>query len=160
MLLSSTLDSLLLQWPGMVQGKFQRLAWRLISSSITWGIWLLRNKIVCDEGTISLFDCFSTILHRVTIWLYTLYSNFTYIGNDFLRSFDDIKLWCNKKSQVVFFCFLLQQIIFVFFLFFFFLSCKIIHICIFSTIQASGMVHETIAIKHFLYEMGPCDHCP
>jgi hypothetical protein len=28
---------------------------------------LLRNKIVFDEGTISLFDYFSTILHRVAI---------------------------------------------------------------------------------------------
>jgi hypothetical protein len=44
--LPSTLDSLLLQWSEMRQGKFQRLAWRLISSSTTWGIWLLRNNIV------------------------------------------------------------------------------------------------------------------
>ena len=61
--LSRTLDSLLLQWPEMVHGKFQKLAWRLISSSTIWGIWLLRNKIVFEEGTINLFDCFSTILH-------------------------------------------------------------------------------------------------
>ena len=147
----------------MVQGKFQRLAWRLISSSITRGIWLLRNKIVCEERTISLFDCFSIILYQVAIQLYTLYSNFTYTGNDLLRSFDDIKLWCNKKSQVVslFFC-CSKSVLFSFFppFFFFFLSYETIVICIFSMIQASGMVHETIAIKRFLYEMGPRDHCP
>jgi hypothetical protein len=67
MFLPSTLDSLLLQLSGMVQGKFQRLAWRVISSSTTWGIWLLRNKIVFEEGTISLFDCFSIILYHVAI---------------------------------------------------------------------------------------------
>jgi len=61
--LPRTLDSLLLQCPEMVHGKFQRLAWRLISSSTIWGIWLLRNKIIFEEGTINLFDCFSTILH-------------------------------------------------------------------------------------------------
>ena len=92
------LDSLFLQWPEMIQDKFQRSAWRLISNSTTWGIWLLRNKIIFEEGTISLFDCFSTILHQIAIWLHILDSNFTYTGNDLLRSSDDIKLWCNKKS--------------------------------------------------------------
>ena len=84
--------------PKMVHDKFQRSAWRLISSSTIWGIWLLRNKIVFEEGTINLFDCFSTIIHRVAIWLHTQDSNFTYTGNDLLRSSDGIKLWCNKKS--------------------------------------------------------------
>jgi hypothetical protein len=96
--LPRTLDSLLLQWPEMVHGKFQRSAWRLISSSTIWGIRLLRNKIVFEEGTINLFDCFFTILHRVAIWLHTQDSNFTYTENDLLRSSDGIKLWCNKKS--------------------------------------------------------------
>jgi hypothetical protein len=58
----------------------------------------LRNKIVFEEGTRSLFDCFFTILHRVAIWLHTLDSNFTYTRNDLLRSYNGIKLWCNKKS--------------------------------------------------------------
>jgi hypothetical protein len=44
--LPRTFDSLLLQWSEMVQGKFQKSAWRLISNSTTWGIWLLRNKII------------------------------------------------------------------------------------------------------------------
>jgi hypothetical protein len=96
--LPRTIDLLLLQWPEMVHGKFQRSAWRLISSSTIWGIWLLRNKIVFEEGTINLFDCFSTILHRVAIWLHSQDSNFNYTGNDLLRSSDGIKLWCNKKS--------------------------------------------------------------
>jgi hypothetical protein len=96
--LPRTLNSLFLQWPEMVQDKFQRSAWRLTSSSTTWGIWLSRNKIVFEEGTISLCYCFSTILHRVVIWLYILDSNFTYKWNDLLRSSDDIKLWYNKKS--------------------------------------------------------------
>jgi hypothetical protein len=51
-----------------------------------------------EEGTINLFDYFFTIFYRVTIWLYILDSNFTYTGNDILRYFDGIKLWCNKKS--------------------------------------------------------------
>ena len=75
--LPSTLDSLLLQWPELVQDKFQRLSWRLISSSTTWGIWLLSNKIVFEEGTISLFDCFSTIfiglLFACIFWIQTLF---------------------------------------------------------------------------------------
>jgi hypothetical protein len=50
-----------------MQGKFQRLAWRLISNNTTWGIWLLMNKIVFEEKTISLFDCFFFILYRVAI---------------------------------------------------------------------------------------------
>jgi hypothetical protein len=76
----------------MMQDKFQRSTWRLISSSITWGIWLLRNKIVFEEETTSLFDYFSIIFHWVVIWLHTLDSNFIYIENDLLRSSDDIKL--------------------------------------------------------------------
>ena len=103
--LPSTRDSLLLQWSGIMQAKFQRLAQRLISSSTIWGIWLLRNNIVFQEGTISLFDYFSTICHRVAIWLLVLDSSITYTGNDLLRSIDGIKLWCNKKSQLVIFGF-------------------------------------------------------
>lgn len=113
--LPRTIDLLLLQWPEMVHGKFQRSAWRLISSSTIWGIWLLRNKIVFEEGTINLFDCFSTILHRVAIWLHSQDSNFNYTGNDLLRSSDGIKLWCNKKSQVVFLLFaVVDQFFFLF----------------------------------------------
>jgi hypothetical protein len=98
----------------MVQGKFQRLAWRLISSGTTRGIWLLRNKIVFEEGTINLFDCFFTILYRLAIWLHILDSNFTYTGNDLLKSYDGIKLWCNKKSKVVSLFFVIVEI-FLFF---------------------------------------------
>ena len=104
----------------MVQGKFQRLAWRLISNSTIWRIWLLRNKIVFEEGTISFFYCFSSILHRVAIWLYILDSNFTYIENDLLRSPDDIKLWCNKKSLEVSLFFIVWDRFFFFFLSLFF----------------------------------------
>jgi len=96
----------------MVQGKFQRLAWRLISSGTIRGIWLLRNKIVFEEGTINLFDCFSTILYRVAIWLHILDSNFTYTGNDLLKSSNGIKLWCNKKSKVVYLFFVTVEIFF------------------------------------------------
>ena len=98
------------------EGKFQRLAWRLISNNTTQGIWLLMNKIVFEKKTISLFDCFSFIFYRVAIQLHILNPNFTYTGNNQLRSFDGIKLWCNKKFQVVF-LFQLQQINF-FILFF------------------------------------------
>ena len=121
--LPSTLDSLLLQLSGMVQGKFQRLAWRVISSSTTWGIWLLRNKIVFKKGTISLFDCFSIILYQVVIWLHILNSNFTYTRNDLLRSFDGIKLWCNKKILGNLFVFCSSRSV-LFFCFFFFEVCS------------------------------------
>lgn len=72
--------------------------WRLISSSTTWDIWLLRNNIIFKEKTINLFDCFSIIVYRAAIWLHALNSNFIYIENNLLRFAINIKLWYNKKS--------------------------------------------------------------
>ena len=52
----------------------------------------------------------------VSIWLHSQDSNFNYTENDLLRSSDGIKLWCNKKSWVVFLLFAVVD------QFFFFLS--------------------------------------
>ncbi|KAJ6865748.1 hypothetical protein NC652_037308 [Populus alba x Populus x berolinensis] len=62
-------DDLLHQWPNLVFGKFQRKAWSMLSCCVNWSIWLMRNKVIFNDGTATFKDIFSLILYRLSNWL-------------------------------------------------------------------------------------------
>jgi len=41
-----TLDLLIYRWPSLVKCRFHTRVWNLLSFSIAWSVWLMRNDIV------------------------------------------------------------------------------------------------------------------
>jgi len=94
------MDDLLHQWPNLVFGKFQRKAWSMVSCCVSWSIWLMRNKVIFNDGTATFKDSFSLILYRLSNWLKSADKFFIATGTSLIMGPEGIIDWSNTKLRL------------------------------------------------------------
>jgi hypothetical protein len=93
-------DDLLHQWPNLVFGKFQRKAWSMVSCCVSWSIWLMRNKVIFNDGAAIFEDSFSLILYRLSNWLKSTDKFFMATSTTLIIGPEGIIDWSNTKSRL------------------------------------------------------------
>jgi hypothetical protein len=93
-------DDLLHQWPNLVFGKFQRKAWSMLSCCVSWSIWLMRNKVIFNDGAATFEDSFSLILYRLSNWLKSVDKFFMATGTTLTMGPEGIIDWSNTKTRL------------------------------------------------------------
>jgi hypothetical protein len=93
-------DDLLHQWPNLVFGKFQRKAWSMLSCCVSWSIWLMRNKVIFNDGAAIFEDTFSLILYRLSNWLKSTDKFFMATSTTLIIGPEGIIDWSNTKSRL------------------------------------------------------------